>query len=202
MLAALLLATGCYTRYHQVAGRPFPERIAVGTSGGSVGITQNAQSYSPPGAVVDPARVVARLARRIVEDEVFEPVVYPYTSAIREKPAVVLDATVRIEEKPYAAENAVRAVLHGGSLFLLAPVLPSRSGFVVDLSVTAFLREELEFVGTYSYASEYELQYSALEPSEREMKGWIDETIDHAVEEVLNQLKRDLSGFPTAMAPL
>jgi hypothetical protein len=202
ILAALLLTTGCYTRFQHVSGRPFPEPVALDVSAGSVGITQNAQSSAPPGASVNPAIVVERFANRVLMEGVFEPVIYPYTSLAHAKPAVVLDTTVRLDEKLYVNENGGKAMLHGLSFFLLRPALPHRVGFVVDLAVTAFAREEMKFIGSYGYASEYELEYTHLTPTEQTLESWIDQTIDHAVEEVLNQLKRDLSGFPTAMAPI
>ena len=64
-------------------------------------------------------------------------VVFPYSEMAYIEPSLILDATVRIEEKLYMGKNLRKAFLVGLSLFLLQPVLPVRFGFVVDLCVDA-----------------------------------------------------------------
>lgn len=198
LLCAAVAWTGCYTKYQNVAGGSFPRVETFEGLAGSAGIAQSPASSAPSSASVSPSQIVERFARRAQEEHIFEAVIYPYTELAQAHPAILLDALVRIEEKLYWTENIVSSVLQGASFGLLAPAFPNRFGFVVDLSVTATEPEAESPIGVYARESEYELSYTSLVPDESTFQAWLDRTVDHAIEDVLNQIKRDLASFPAA----
>jgi hypothetical protein len=192
-LGALVLVVGCYTRLAPVDGRPPPIPLPPPERPfASAGIALGEASITPKTAFFTAQDVAERFAKRVARERVFYPVVFPYPREDITEPEVVLGVTVRMEEKYYYASNLGKAVVHGLTFLALLPLLPFRVGFVVDLSVTTFdARRSL--IATYSARSEYDLVYAWLEIPRDAEDAWLIATADHAIEEVVNQIKRDYS---------
>lgn len=193
---ALLLVTqaGCYWKYENVAGDPFPKPLQVQPTSASAGVQVNPNSSQPDASSITKTAVVELLVERLSEDRVFNPVIFPYSALAKAEPGVILDAKVVIEEKHNMGENMVKAIFTGLSFFLLGPVLPTRFGIVVDLQVAASSIGG-EPIGTYSYKSEYDFRYTTMTPSQEKMEEWLEVAKSHAVEQVLNLIKADREKF-------
>ncbi len=192
-LGALVLLVGCYTRLMPVDGGPPPIPLPPPERPfASAGISLGKESITPKTAFFTAEDVAERFAKRVARDGVFAPVVFPYPREDVAEPDVVLGVTVRMEEKYYYASNLGKAVLHGLTFLTALPLLPFRVGFVVDLSVTTFDASRLP-THTYSARSEYDLVYAWLELPKDAEDAWLVATADHAIEDVVNQIKRDYS---------
>jgi hypothetical protein len=190
-LGALLVLAGCYTRLVSVDGSsppiplPEPEQPFA-----SAGILLDEDSVTPPTAFFTAEDVAGRFALRIAREGVFAPVLFPYPRPDAAEPEVVLGVTVRMQEDYHYAGNVGKALLHGFTVLLTLPLLPFRVGFAVDLSVASFDARRAP-VATYTARSEYDLFYSWLELPRDAEDAWLVATADHAIEDVVNQLKRD-----------
>jgi len=199
-LALLLLgSSGCYWRYSNAQGDPFPTPVASETIPLRVGLALNGDSKSNVLASVAPSAVIQELAERLSEERVFAAVVYPMSSLARVQPDVVLDVTAHVEERQHYAENIAKAIFTGISLLLLGPVLPTHLTLAVDLSAAASAAGGAE-IGTYRYRSEYDYYYTTMTPSGPKLYEWSTTARDHAVEDVLGQIQRDRHRF-LAIAP-
>jgi hypothetical protein len=198
MLALVLLApsslVGCYWKYRNAAGDPFPQRVSVEPIGGAAGVFVNPTSSEPEASSISKTAVVELFAQRLDGEKLFETVIFPYSPLAKATPAILLDTTVHIYQKHYWAENYVKAILTGVSILTLGPVLATHFGVVVDLSVDARSADGNP-IGTYSYRSEYDFHYTTMTPRQSKMDEWLDTAKRHAIEEVLNQLKQDRSKF-------
>jgi hypothetical protein len=186
--------TGCYWKYRNVAGDPFPQWTPAQPIGGSAGLTVSPSSTEPKASSITKTAVVELLAERLVQEKLFETVIFPYSTLSQVKPSIFLDATVRIEEKHNWGENLTKAVFVGLSLFLLSPVLATHFGVVVDLDVHATSADGTH-IGSYAYRSEYDFHYTTMTPRQDKLDEWLDKAKRHAVEEVLNQIERDREKF-------
>ena len=187
----LLLNTGCASWYYNVNHEVVPPSISVATSQKIVGVTLNPNSKAPSMGSVSPTGVVERFVRRMREDAVFAHVVFPYTDLAQMKPSSVFDVTVTIDEKAHWSENMVKAVLVGASFFILTPVLPFHFGLVVDLDVESAELGDGKSV-RHRYVSQYDFKYWFY-PKKRVFEKWLEQTQDHAVEHVLNQIKKAMA---------
>lgn len=199
-LTLLLAAPGCYWRWSNAAGDPFPVPQQVETIPLTAGVTLSGLSNAPDASSIAPAAVSERFVERMVEEKIFQNVVYPLTPLAQVRVDVLFDVTVRIEEHQHWAENLIKAVLVGFSFFLLGPVLPSHFTVVVDLSAKAGAVQGAE-IGTYRYRSEYDYHYTTMTPSGSKMEEWLTTAQKHAVEDVLLQIKRDRHRFLEAVPP-
>lgn len=190
VLAALMLcfSSSCYATYQSVGGQPFPTRMQAAPPVLSVGVRMNPNSSQPAASSISTGAVADAFARQLSEDKVFEPVIYPYSDLAQAKPDLLLDTTVKVEEQNHMAENVGKAVATGASLFLLGPVLPTRFTVVVDLSVVA-KRLDGSVLDTFAHRSEYELKYTTMTPNTTKMQEWLTTAQQHAVQEVVNQIK-------------
>lgn len=188
---ALLLNTGCASWYYNVNHEIVPTSISVATSQKTVGVKINPNSKAPAMASVSPTEVVERFVRRMREDAMFAHVIFPYTELAQLKPSSLFDITVTIDEKVHWGENLVKAVLVGASFFILTPVLPFHFALVVDLDV-----ESTELAdrasARYRYISQYEFKYWFY-PKKKVFEKWLEQTQIHAVEHVLNQIKKAMA---------
>ncbi len=99
---ALVLSTpGCYWRWSNAAGEPFPTPRQVETIPLTAGVSLNGLSNAPSASSILPAAVYERLAKRMSEDRVFQNVVYPFTALAQVPIDVKFDVAVRIEEHPH-----------------------------------------------------------------------------------------------------
>ncbi len=190
----LVVQTGCYWKYENVAGDSMPVRQKIEPTYVSAGVQVNPDSWEPPAAWASKADVAEMFAQRLAKDRVFDPVIFPYSTLAQADPAVVLDATISIEQDEHMGANMVKAIFTGLTFFLLGPVLPTRFTAVVDLTVDATSRHG-EAIGTYAYRSEYDYRYTSMTPSRKEMDRWLEATKRHAVEEVVNLIKADRDNF-------
>ena len=193
-LGALVVLGGCYTRLVPVDGRPPPVPLpAPEHPFASAGILLDEDSITPATAFFTAEDVAGRFALRVAKEGMFAPVVFPYPRPDVPEPELVLGVTVRMKESYYYASNLGKALLHGFTVLLTLPLLPFRVGFEVDLSVAAFDARRAP-VGSYTARSEYDLVYSWLELPRDAEDAWLVATADHAIEDVVNQLKRDYAG--------
>lgn len=198
-LALLLLgSSGCYWRWSNAQGDPFPTPLASEPIPLRVGLVLSDLSSAPFAPSVPPSTVIQELAERLAEERVFAAVDYPMSSLARVQPDVVLDVIVRIEEHQHWAENIVKSILTGVTLLLLGPVLPTHYTVVVDLTAAAAVAGAE--IGTYRYRSEYDYYYTTMTPSGRRTYEWLTTARDHAVEDVIGQIERDRHRF-LAIAP-
>ena len=187
----LLLNTGCASWYYHKGHEPLPIPISVATSPKIAGVTINPKSKAPAMGSVSPTGVVEQFVRRMREDAMFAHVVFPYTELAETKPSVVFDATVLIDEKCHWIENLIKAVLVGGTWFVLTPVLPFHFGLIVDLDVESKGLRDGESA-RYRYLSQYEFNYWFY-PKKKVFEKWLEQTQMHAVEHVLNQIKQAMN---------
>jgi hypothetical protein len=191
IVSLLLVNAGCVTSYHHIEHQRMPIPIAVQTMHKTVGVTMNSRSKAPRASSVAPTQVVELFVRRMREEAMFSDIIFPYTELAHVQPSILFDATVTIDEQAHWVENFIKAALTGASFFILTPVLPLHFGFVVDLDVE---RRELE-TGTaerFRYASQYECYYW-IYPLQKVLVEWLERTQLHAVEDVLNQIKRTMN---------
>lgn len=78
----------------------------------------------------------------------------------------------------------------GASLLILTPVLPGHFTVVVDPSAETRVARG-DAIETYHYRSEYDYHYTIMTPSGSKMEEWLTTAQNHAVEDVLLQIKRD-----------
>ena len=198
LVLAALATGGCYWRWSNAQGDPFPAPTAADPIPLTVGLSLSGLSNAPQAPSIPPSAVVQQFAERLAEERLFATVVYPLTPLARIQPDVVFDMTVRIEEHHHWAENIVKAIFTGLTFLLLGPVLPTHYTVVVDLSAAA--ANGGAAIGTYRYRSEYDYYYTTMTPSGTKMEEWLTTARDHAVEDVLAQIKRDRHRF-VAIAP-
>lgn len=203
-ILALVLCTllslalpGCYWRWSHAADEPFPTPLQSETIPLTAGIALSGLSNAPDATSISPGAVCERLAKRMSEDKVFQNVVYPLTALAHVPIDVEFDVTVRIEEHPHWAENIIKAIFVGATFLLLTPILPGHFTIVVDLSATA---DGPHGVGpkTYEYRSEYDYHYTIMTPSGSKMQEWLETAQNHAIEDVLIQIKKDREHFVRA----
>ncbi len=92
LLVVLVPGTGCYWKYRNVAGDDFPAPRQTRGFGVSAGIVENSASNAAPGAQIDPTAVVSLFAKRLQEESLFSPIVYPYTELSQARPASIAAA--------------------------------------------------------------------------------------------------------------
>ena len=194
ILPTVAFLSGCYTKYYPADGAVYPTRVSSPRIEAIIGIVLGPRS-EPEGA-----EIVGKLARRAKDDQVFSGVVYPYSSMAQVEPDLILTASVSTTEDLNWGYNLFTSVLVGASFFLLQPMLPNRFGYSVDLSATVATPSG-EVVGKYAHTSTYDLLYNSLTPNDRAVKEWPDKTSDHAVEEILNQIKSDHARLRAASRP-
>ncbi len=203
LVAALLLAlgTGCYWKYRNAAGDPFPQISAPQRLGSTAGVQVSKNSSEPKASSISKVSVVELFAQQLREERMFDTIIFPYTELAQATPDIILDATVIIKEKPYMAENIIKAIFTGATFLILGPVLPTHFGVVVDLSVDAKSADG-RAIGSYSYRSEYDLYYTTMTPRQSKFQEWLDAAKSHAVAAVLSQMQADRAKFlPFMHAP-
>lgn len=191
VLSSLLMSTGCATWYHEVNHQPVPIPISVATSQKIVGVTLSPNSKAPSGAVVSPMQVTEQLVNRLREDGVFKDIVFPYTQSAQVKPAILLDTTVSVDQQLHMGTNLAKAILVGGTFFILTPVLPIHFGLAIDMNV-ASADADTGVHKVYRFKSQYEFKYWFY-PKKKVYEEWIERTQEHAIEDILNQIKRDIA---------
>lgn len=194
VLVVLALATsGCYWHWSSAQDDPFPAPVAAEPIPLTAGLMLSGLSNAPEAPSIPPSAVIQELAERMAEERLFETVVFPLTPLAHVQPDVVFDVTVRIEEHKHWVENIVKAIFTGLTFLLLGPVLPTHYTVVVDL--TAAAGTDGAQIGSYRYRSEYDYYYTTMTPSETKMTEWLTTARDHAIEDVLGQIKRDRPRF-------
>jgi hypothetical protein len=190
-----IFCAGCATTYSHVRGELIPEPLPSVHIPARIGVVQNPESRATSAASVSPTTVVDKFVKQLERDGVFSDVVYPYRENIAGTPVDhVLDVTAKVIEEVRFGENMLKAILHGASFFLLAPVTPNRFTVHVSLDVSR-LDPQRRAVAKYEYSSEYDLKYSTLMPSEEKMRQWLEDAQLHAVRHVINQIKQDHGNF-------
>jgi len=185
-----LFGTGCYTKYYSVSAEDFPSPIRSIHHARVAGVSVNAASAAPKASSISPQSVADLFVKRLVDEEIFSDVVYPYTDLAHVEADVLIDLTVKIEEHPHWGENIPKAIFTGLSFFLLAPVLPIRFTEVVDLTAAVESPQRTP-LANYRYRSEYDLKYTTLVPDTDTLEEWLERVQEHAVEDILNQMKSD-----------
>ncbi len=199
-LCLITLVSGCYWKWSNAREDPFPTPVGGETLPLTAGLTLSGLSNAPEAPSIPPTAVIEKLATRMVEEKLFEVVVYPLTPLAQVHPDIVFDVTVRIEEHEHWAENIVKAIFTGLTFLLLGPVLPTHYTVVVDLSARARTSADAD-IGSYSYRSEYDFYYTTMTPSGTKMAEWLETTQSHAVEDVIGQIQRDRHRFLQLAAP-
>ena len=184
--------SGCATWYRHSARETFPTPVAAHPLQEIVGVAINANSKAPSAASLSPTQVVENLVRRMREDSMFAQIIFPYSDLAPVDATRVFDVTVTIQEHHHWITNTIKAVLIGGTWFLLTPVLPIHLGLLVDLDVMSTTTEE-GVPTRYHYASQYEMYYWIF-PRKKVLEAWLEKTQLHAVEHVLNQIKTEDRG--------
>ena len=130
LLIGLLLLPGCYWKYRNAAGDPFPTPISVKRIGGSAGVSVSPHSTQPDASSISKTSVVELFVEELDNEKFFDVIVFPYSTLAQVEPDLLLDVTVHIEEKYYWVENILKAILVGASFFVLGPVLAAHFGIV------------------------------------------------------------------------
>jgi hypothetical protein len=101
VLISVLLLTGCYTKYYAVGGDTFPTPATFPKPLGTAGVIVNENSLTPQAAPVSATFVVEKFAKRLQQEGILSQVVFPDPDMAHIEPSLILDTTVRIEEKVY-----------------------------------------------------------------------------------------------------
>ena len=182
-------------------GDPLPVSEPFETIPLTAGVTLSGLSSAPPAPSIPPSSVSEQFATRMLQEKLFQNVIYPFTPLAQARADVLFDLTVHIEEHKHWGENITKSILVGATFFLLGPVLPTHFTVVVDLSARATAATD-QSIGIYTYRSVYDYRYTTMTPSGTKMDEWLSTARKHAIEDVLLQIARDRKRFLAAAPPL
>lgn len=194
-IIVLLLATtlpACYAKHFPTGEPPVPPQVAVQPVEFAVGVTKWVDNGKNNAARINQCDVVELFAKRLNAENLFTTVLFPYTGLSPSYPDVILEVSVSSNYNLHSGENLLKGVAIGLSLLLLQPALPTEYDLSVLLAVRATSRDG-RLIKLYEYRSDYRFQYTLLQPSGEAINRWHGDTIIHAVEAVISQIKHDRS---------
>jgi hypothetical protein len=196
IIAIVILLSACGTHYRVVSGEGYPTFADTPRIGGIVGVLVSQESAQSKAAAASIEAIANKFSSRLRDEGAFDVVIYPYTEHAAIKPDFLITLKINSFDDKNMAENTGKAVAIGASFFLLSPVIPIRFEMKLDMEATVTDAAK-SMIGKYSYGDIYELKYTTFTPNMDMMAEWVEESVRHLAEKVIEKILQDKRTFDT-----